>query len=450
MTDIKNILLWSVSCYCLMDAASSYAAFYKNQITPDNIGRLTEYNTLIDTLALFGRNSSHTPVVSLPSSSLSLEHNSASGAQLASVCFITDAGNCDGAGAGFESSSSSGLGPIAPDNPEMCRLEGYVNTKCNSTQNYGKSCPYDSSWHTGCVCKSEYNQTCTSPMKGVGSSCNNKYKSCCNTCPEYTYTSIPKGYVSAGSCSSCDGTKYKVTEAPCTGYKRAGDCECGYDTTSSTCLSGSTTLYKSCKPCCSSAYVYNSSNCVYPKKLTGDECGGKYTKCEGDCTDAGYLDSIPTGKTCNSISYAGKTCYTSCRSIDWGSEEKYCYNNKTFQEYRVDGEYIGVVVGNIIVSNKVLYTTTSECNRQCLQSNRGGLSWHYPYYKDLDALRCAIKAISGDVSDVYWTQDRGQQWLFGSHYYDDLTGMCGDENDHSCYPERYRDDSNYCACVSEL
>ena len=444
MSDIKNILLWSVSCYCLMDAASSYAAFYKNQITPDNIGRLTE-STHIDTLTLFERSPSHTPVVSLPSSSLSLEHNSASGAQLASVCFITDAGNCDGAGAGFESSSSSGLGPIAPDNPEMCRLEGYVNTKCNSTQNYGKPCPYDSSWHTGCVCKSEYNQTCTSPMKGVGSSCNNKYKSCCNTCPEYTYTSIPKGYVSAGSCSSCDGTKYKVTEAPCTGYKRAGDCECGYDTTSSTCLSGSTTLYKSCKPCCSSAYVYNSSNCVYPKKLTGDECGGKYTKCEGDCTDAGYLSSIPSGKICNKVNYAGKICYTSCRTDDRTDlAKRYCSGSQLmYEEYRKDGVYLGILVGNILVSNNVLYNTERECISACNYSTRGGLRWRSPKISEFPALRCAIVAMGGKTYDVYWAEgaagyhNGSADWLFGV---EDMSGPS----------HLYVDQSNYCACISEL
>ena len=446
MTDIKNILLWSVSCYCLMDAASSYATFYKNQITPDNIGRLTEYNTLIDTLALFGRNSSHTPVVSLPPSSLSLEHNSASITQLASVCFITDAGKCDGAGAGLDSSSSSGLGPIDPDNQEMCRLEGYVNTQCNSTQNYGKPCPYDSSWHTGCVCKSEYNQTCTSPMKGVGSSCNNKYKSCCNTCPEYTYTSIPKGYVSAGSCSSCDGTKYKVTEAPCTGYKRAGDCKCGYDTTSSTCLSGSTTLYKSCKPCCSSAYVYNSSNCVYPKKLTGDECGGKYTKCEGNCADAGYLSSVPSGKICNKVNYAGKICYTSCRTDDRTEQAKqYCSGSQlVYEEYRKDGVYLGVVVGNILVSNDVQYIGGSSCISSCLYSNRGGLKWRFPSTSELPALRCAITAMGGKTYDVYWvdggTPDKDGYptvWLFG---YSDWSGPSW----------MYTDNDNYCACISVL
>ena len=437
MTDIKNILLWSVSCYCLMDAASSYAAFYKNQITPDNIGRLTE-STHIDTLTLFERSSSHTPVVSLPSPS-NQEY------KLASVCFITDAGNCDGAGAGFESSSSSGLGPIDPDNPEMCRLEGYVNTQCNSTQNYGKPCPYDSSWHTGCVCKSEYNQTCTSPMKGVGSSCNNKYKSCCNTCPEYTYTSIPKGYVSAGSCSSCDGPKYKVTEAPCTGYKRAGDCECGYDTTSSTCLSGSTTLYKSCKPCCSSAYVYNSSNCVYPKKLAGDECGGKYTKCEGNCADAGYLSSIPSGKICNKVNYAGKICYTSCRTDDRTDlAKRYCSGSQLmYEEYRKDGVYLGILVGNILVSNNVLYNTESECISACNYSTRGGLRWRSPKISEFPALRCAIVAMGGKTYDVYWAEgaagyhNGSADWLFGV---EDMSGPS----------HLYVDQSNYCACISEL
>ena len=296
MTDIKNILLWSVSCYCLMDAASSYATFYKNQITPDNIGRLTEYNTLIDTLALFGRNSSHTPVVSLPPSSLSLEHNSASITQLASVCFITDAGKCDGAGAGLDSSSSSGLGPIDPDNPEMCRLEGYVNTQCNSTQNYGKPCPYDSSWHTGCVCKSEYNQTCNTPMKGVGSGCNNKYKSCCNTCPEYTYTSIPNGYVSAGECDSCDGKRYKIELNTCSGYPSY--CECGYDTSSAKCQSGSSIRYKSCKKCCEPTCT-NESNCKYGSTQVSNGCGGYCTVCNKTgnyhCPDG---SSVPDASMC--------------------------------------------------------------------------------------------------------------------------------------------------------
>ena len=47
--------------------------------------------------------------------------------QVASVCFITDAGNCGGAGGGIDSSSSSsGPGPIDPDGSNMCKLEGYA------------------------------------------------------------------------------------------------------------------------------------------------------------------------------------------------------------------------------------------------------------------------------------------------------------------------------------
>ena len=441
MTDIKNILLWSVSCYCLMDAGSSYAAFYKNQITPDNYGRLTK-TTLTYTPTLPERNSSL--IVSLPPSLLNIENTTALGEQLASVCFITDAGNCEGAGSAADSSSSSnGVDPINPNNSEMCRLEGYVNTKCNSTQKYGVACPYDSSWHTGCICLPEYNQTCTSPMKGVGSSCNNKYQSCCNTCPEYTYTSIPQGYVSAGSCSSCNGIKYKVTEAPCTDYKRAGDCECGYDTTSSTCLSGSTTLYKLCKPCCSSAYVYNSSNCIYPKTLAGDECGGKYTKCEGNCADAGYLDSIPNGKTCNSISYAGKTCYTSCRIDDRTEKAKqYCSGSQlVYEEYRNNGVYLGVVVGNTLVSNNVVYNSKSACYKMCNNSSKGGKKWRIPARRDLESLRCAIIAMGGKTYDVYWNSEvysysAGGAWL------------CGEDRSGPSY--LYEDSNNYCVCISDL
>ena len=62
--------------------------------------------------------------------------------QLASVCFITDAGECSGGGARIDepSSSSSGPGPIEPEPGKQCALEGYVNDVCPEGQQPGLAC----------------------------------------------------------------------------------------------------------------------------------------------------------------------------------------------------------------------------------------------------------------------------------------------------------------------
>ena len=263
------------------------------------------------------------------------------GARLASVCFITDAGKCAGGeygGANTPDGSSGGSsGGDDPewelDNKERCHKEGYTLTSCSSSvQEPVNYCPYDNSYFEKCVCKPGL-VTCTKPYYGVGESCGGKYASCrldnTRACKE-------DGYTQTGSCSSVQninkkcpydanyfdkcvcrsdlytcssplqgvgtacGGKYANCQCP-SSYK---SCDCGGAAGASSCTWSGTTKYSSCKSCCSSEYVYDSSNCAYPKKPSGAECGGKYTLCQGNCADAGYRDSIPSGQICNKISYA--------------------------------------------------------------------------------------------------------------------------------------------------
>ena len=116
----------------------------------------------------------------------------------ASVCFITDAGNCredeyDYGGANTPDNSSGGTpgggGSSGGDkgngddpeweldNKERCNKEGYVTTKCNSVENPVNYCPYDNTYFEKCVCKPGL-VTCTKPYYGVGESCGGKYASC--------------------------------------------------------------------------------------------------------------------------------------------------------------------------------------------------------------------------------------------------------------------------------
>ena len=193
------------------------------------------------------------------------------------------------------------------DTPRACKELGFTQTgECPELSHPDQTCPYDTNYYDKCICDSDL-QTCTSPMKGVGDiSCDGKFEQCCNTCPEYTYETIPTGYESAGECESCDGKRYKITEAACTGFPRPGSCDCGYDTSSATCQSGSQTLYKSCKSCCEEACPAGTTE-EDPGGCGGsttNECGTKtcyypYADCYYDeitCTDEYNIISSDCGE----------------------------------------------------------------------------------------------------------------------------------------------------------
>ncbi|MDO5387297.1 MAG: hypothetical protein Q4F75_08545, partial [Pseudomonadota bacterium] len=137
--------------------------------------------------------------------------------------------------------------------------------------------------------------TCTYPQTGVGEACSGKYASC--QCP----------------------SSYK-------------SCECGGAAGATSCTVNGQTTYSSCKNCCSAEYVYDSSNCPAPHKLTGDVCNGKYKQCELDennitCANftmpknASYLklvyscddltSAVNSGETGNIVLMKTLTCPTS-------------------------------------------------------------------------------------------------------------------------------------------
>ena len=134
-----------------------------------------------------------------------------------------------------------------------------------------------------------------------------------------------------------------------------------------------------------------------------------------------------------------------CRENDIPPVAKqYCStSNLSYEEYRKNGEYLGVIVGNVIVYKDVSYMDGSGCKQKCLNSSYGNRVWRYPDIKEINQLRCAIVAMGGKTYDVYWMQGGASgfgtataQWLFG----EDGSGpswMSADKN-------------NYCACISDL
>ena len=121
----------------------------------------------------------------------------------ATVCFITDTGECKG----YEFSNSSDFDGRKPgsgsdddydlNSQDRCENEGYTVSSCpEGYKPSGKKCPYGP-YYTECIedCPSNY-VFCEEPFVGVGAACNGKYASCCQHCgSEYSYTQIPQGYV---------------------------------------------------------------------------------------------------------------------------------------------------------------------------------------------------------------------------------------------------------------
>ncbi len=236
--------------------------------------------------------------------------------QVASVCFISDTGECSGniyGGAGTESSGGTPPGggdDWSLDNENRCEQEGYSCTPCPGGTKPVGSCPYDSSCHEYCenTCAPEYNKTCIgNDQQGKGEACNGLYKECCKLCSDYPYTAgnLPTGYVKGASCNSCSGTKYK---AQCdSAYKYA----CTYNYTGHISGGRGTACdgkYKSCK--CMSGYTWNAS--------TGT--------CDISCDPAFDLDCIPSSYT-HILGGEGSACngkYQRC-----GCEGDYVWNSQT-------------------------------------------------------------------------------------------------------------------------
>ena len=155
--------------------------------------------------------------------------------QTAAVCFL-GVGDCD-PNVGFASSGSpsGGNDDYTVNTTSQCLNEGFSKQNCNSVQTIDGVCPYNSAYGLGCKCASNL-VSCPAGQVGVGESCDGKYASCqCDP----ALVSCASNQIGQGA--SCGGK------------------------------------YQSCV--CKSEYIYNSSNCSYPRSVSGDSCGGKYTDC---------------------------------------------------------------------------------------------------------------------------------------------------------------------------
>ena len=403
MKNIRTILLLSATCLTIIGAETSFASLNGASL-PSYTGSSATSTSICNTVTLSPKSNqkSHTHLVAeSPSPHLSSsnwpqtlsEHRDLSapislpvtdargGSPLkrrpfASVCFITDAGNC----AGLENDEGWNF-----DDEDRCQEEGYDCTPCSGGSEAVDICPYSANCHQSCkiTCDSAYNKSCDGyDQQGKGDSCNGLYKECCNLCSDYPYTdsNLPTGYVKGSSCNSCSGTKYKAScdtayqyrcvddgydgnanlnggsGTACDGRYKACNCKSGYNWNASTgtcdiscdtaykfdCIKSSSThisggdgsacngKYQRCT--CTSPYTWSSNACTCPttykyactgtgySKGSGTACNGKYTKCT--CASGYEWKNGTCTKTCDT-SYK----YTCTNLNETGGSGDSC-NNK--------------------------------------------------------------------------------------------------------------------------
>ena len=208
--------------------------------------------------------------------------------KVASICFITDAGNCSGEK--FSNDETSGNGNGNPgdipdyDTPqEQCQAAGYSVTSCPAGSHGDNPCPADSAYYQKCVCDANMTQTCTKPYYGVGPSCDGKYASC-----------------KRDDAKACGDLEYSQT-APCSSVQKPNE-KCPYNST----------YYDKCV--CRSDLV----TCTYPQTGVGSSCGGKYASCQ--CPSSYKSCDCGGAAGATSCTVNGQTTYSSCKKCsDSGS-----------------------------------------------------------------------------------------------------------------------------------
>ena len=355
--------------------------------------------------------------------------------QLASVCFITDAGNC----AGLENDEGWNL-----DNEDRCKEEGYDCTPCPGGSEAVDICPYSGNCHKSCknTCDSAYNKSCNGADEtGKGDSCNGLYKECCNLCSDYPYTdgNLPTGYVKSDSCNSCTGTKYKAScdtsykyqcvddgydgnanknggsGASCDGKYKACNCKSGYNwnATTGTCdiscdpaykfdciKSSSTHISGGDGSACNGSTTNNACTCPTTYKYactgtgysggSGTACDGKYKKCtcksgyewkNGTCTktcDSSYMYTCTYSSSTHISGGSGTPCngkYKACQCMSgytWNAASGTCTANSSGP---CDGKSNGANGNYYCCNNDVVGVKTSSMNFYVAMNDTGSMSY---------------------------------------------------------------------------
>ncbi len=264
--------------------------------------------------------------------------------QLASVCFITDTGECQGNSFGDgEDYPAGGRPDWTLDNNKKCREEGYTLTSCFSVQTPFNHCPYNENIFEKCVCKPGL-VFCPPGQTGVGESCDGKYASCqcdpklvsCNALQNGQGASCGGKFercVCKPSLVTCTEPSVGVGEA-CNGKYVSccsNACQSGYDLNNGICRQLSSIKTE----CGNKCYKILDNTCKSGSLSAPAESGGyknkivSYTDCSNPCFQS-FNDNCPSGYV---KTKAGSKCYeTTVKYTAYGSP---CYKEISCCDERI-------------------------------------------------------------------------------------------------------------------
>lgn len=171
--------------------------------------------------------------------------------------------------------------------------------QCPDPKIFDHTCPHSSDWISECYCPASYNQTCTSPYRGVGKICDGKYQECCDTrCRAGTTSPCSYPYVTDYTSSTgCGETCYVC--------RYGNDCNTSCSSSENATATGGTNDFNgracvTCSPKCTPSR--SETGCECGSYSCSDGCGGTRTCCN-TCSD-------PTPPSCTHSTH--KTCSYGC------------------------------------------------------------------------------------------------------------------------------------------
>ena len=183
--------------------------------------------------------------------------------------------------------------------------------QCPDPKIFDHTCPHSSDWISECYCPASYNQTCTSPYRGVGKICDGKYQECCDTrCRAGTTSPCSYPYVTDYTSSTgCGETCYVC--------RYGNDCNTSCSSSENATATGGTNDFNgracvTCSPKCTPSR--SETGCECGSYSCSDGCGGTRTCCKTCSEPSTPSCTHSTHRTCSNGCATYCPCCSACKT----------------------------------------------------------------------------------------------------------------------------------------
>lgn len=253
--------------------------------------------------------------------------------------------------------------------------------QCPDPKIFDHTCPHSSDWISECYCPASYNQTCTSPYRGVGKICDGKYQECCDTrCRAGTTSPCSYPYVTDYTSSTgCGETCYVC--------RYGNDCNTSCSSSENATATGGTNDFNgracvTCSPKCTPSR--SETGCECGSYSCSDGCGGTRTccntcsdptppSCTATCASRGYKSYRPSGQTCSTTTVCGDTCYYNCKSSSSEPSTPSCTDTCASKGYKTS-QPSGQTCSTTTVCGKTCYYNCKASTSTCTVQSCSGYS----------------------------------------------------------------------------